>query len=220
MECVRLLVEAGASLEPTLTREQDDLWEGDPGDNALDIARRAENDELVRMLEDAARLRYSIARHRRFPPPARYAAAELLRLGYQIGSGILVPVWAEHVLPLLVSRTSRGAVPSLPRHVLFIDAISDSQVAAMLGGKYAARATLELQRRADAAADSFAVDPDAPTYPGRKKQAKADAKKRAARKKKADARRREQAERDAAALQWRPRAPTRPLDSDDDAATV
>ena len=46
-------------------------------------------------------------------------------------------------------------------------------------------------------ADSFAVDPDARTYPGRKKQAKADAKKRAARKKKADARRREQAERDA-----------------------
>ncbi len=212
------MVEAGASLEPTLTREQDDLWEGDPGDNALDIARRAENDELVRMLEDAARLRYSIARHRRFPPPARYAAAELLRLGYQIGSGILVPVWAEHVLPLLVSRTSRGAVPSLPRPVLFIDAISDSQVTAMLGGKYAAHATLELQRRADAAADSFAVDPDARTYPGRKKWAKARAK-ADARKKKADARRRK-AEREAAALQWRPRAPTRPLDSDDDAATV
>ena len=46
-----------------------------------------------------------------------------------------------------------GAVPSLSRHVLFIDAISDSQVAAMLGGKYAAHATRELQRRADAAAD-------------------------------------------------------------------
>ena len=109
-------------------------------------------------------------------------------------------------------------MPSLPRHVLFIDAISDSQVAAMLGGKYAARATLELQRRADAAADSFAVDPDAPTYPGRKKWAKAKAK-ADARKKKADARRRK-AEREAAALQWRPRAPTRSLDSDDDAATV
>ena len=140
-----------------------------------------------------------------------------------VGSDNRALVWAEHVLPLLVSRTSRGAVPSLPRHVLFIDAISDSQVAAMLGGKYAARATLELQRRADAAADSFAVDPAARAGPGKKKvqRAKAQrAKERAARKKKADARRREQAERDAAALQWRPRAPTRPLDSDDDAATV
>ena len=147
-EQARRTYEAGASLEPTLTREQDDLWEGYPGDNALDIARRAENDELVRMLEDAARLRYSIASHRRFPPPARYAAAELLRLGYQIGSGVLVPVWAEHVIPFLVSRTSRGAVPTLPRSVVFIDALSDDQVGAMLEGDYAEHATLEIERRA------------------------------------------------------------------------
>ena len=105
------------------------------------------------MLEDAARLRYSIASHRRFPPPARYAAAELLRLGYQIGSGILVPVWVEHVLPLLVSRTSRSAVPSLPPPELFIDSLSDAQVEAMLDGDYAEHATRELRRRADANPD-------------------------------------------------------------------
>ena len=43
--------------------------------------------------------------------PARYAAAELLRLGYQVGSGALVPVWSDHVLPLLVTRTSRPFYP-------------------------------------------------------------------------------------------------------------
>ena len=79
---------------------------------------------------------------------ARYAAAELLRLGYQIGSGVLVPVWAEHVIPFLVSRTSRGAVPDLPPQVLFIDALSDDEVAAMLEGDYAEHATLEIERRA------------------------------------------------------------------------
>ena len=163
MECVRLLLEAGASLEPTLTQfeQQDSPWQDPstlhPGDNALDIARRAENDELVRMIEDAARLRYSIASHRRFPPPARYAAAELLRLGYQVGSGILVPVWVEHVLPLLVSRTSRGAVPSLPPPVLFIDSLSDAEVGLMLDGDYAEHAMRELQRRADANPDGAPV---------------------------------------------------------------
>ena len=84
---------------------------------------------------------------------------------------------------------------------------------------------------ADAAAvgDSFALeDPGASGTLSKKKQAERDRKardkekeeKRRAKRKQADARRREQAERDAAALQWRPRAPTRPLDSDDDAATV
>ena len=84
---------------------------------------------------------------------------------------------------------------------------------------------------ADAAAvgDSFALeDPGASGTLSKKKQAERDRKardkekeeKRRAKRKKADARRREQAEREAAALQWRPRAPTRPLDSDDDAATV
>ena len=121
--CVRLLLDAGASLEPALVHEhvhmQNDQTLGLPGDVALDIARRAENEEIVRMLEDAARLEYSPRRHVRFPLPARYAAAEWLRLGYQIESRALVPVWAGHVLPFLVSRTSRGAVPSPP--VLFFD---------------------------------------------------------------------------------------------------
>ena len=123
--CVRLLLDAGASLEPALVHEhvhmQNDQTLGLPGDVALDIARRAGNEEIVRMLEDAARLEYSPRRHVRFPLPARYAAAEWLRLGYQIESKALVPVWAGHVLPFLVSRTSRGAVPSPP--VLFFDEI-------------------------------------------------------------------------------------------------
>ena len=122
----------------------------------FDIARRAENEKLVGMLEDAARLRYSPSTRHKFPRPARYAAAELLRLGYQIGAGVLVPVWAEHVLPLLVSRTSRGAVPSLPPPVIFIDSLSDAQVEAMLDGDYAEHATRELRRRANA-------NPDAPS---------------------------------------------------------
>ena len=98
----------------------------------FDIARRAENEMLVGMLEDAARLRYSPSTRHKFPRPARYAAAELLRLGYQIGSGILVPVWAEHVLPLLVSRTSRGAVPSLHPTVLFMDSLSEAEIDAIV----------------------------------------------------------------------------------------
>ena len=45
-------------------------------------------------------------------------------------------------------RTSRGAVPTLPPQVLFIDALSDDQVGAMLEGDYAEHATLEIERRA------------------------------------------------------------------------
>ena len=71
-------------------------------------------------------------------------------MGYQIGAGVLVPVWAEHVLPLLVSRTSRSAVPSLPPPELFIDSLSDAQVEEMLDGDYAEHAMRELRRRADA----------------------------------------------------------------------
>ena len=122
--CVKLLLDAGASLEPVLARDHVDNNDnsrtlGLTGENALDIARRTDNEELVRILEDAGRLRYSPKTHVRFPRPARYAAAEWLRLGYQIESKALVPVWAGHVLPFLVSRTSRGAVPSPP--VLFFD---------------------------------------------------------------------------------------------------
>ena len=124
--CVKLLLDAGASLEPVLARDHVDNNDnsrtlGLTGENALDIARRTDNEELVRILEDAGRLRYSPKTHVRFPRPARYAAAEWLRLGYQIESNALVPVWAGHVLPFLVSRTSRGAVPSPP--VLFFDEI-------------------------------------------------------------------------------------------------
>ena len=78
----------------------------------------------------------------------------------QIGAGVLVPVWAEHVLPLLVSRTSRGAVPSLPPPVLFIDSLSDAQVEAMLDGDYAEHAMRELRRRADANPDEGPLDSD------------------------------------------------------------
>ena len=100
--------------------------------DVFEYARQIGNADLLRMLEAAARLRYSPATHGRFPRPARYAAAELLRLGYQIGSGILVPVWAEHVLPLLVSRTSRGAVPSLHPTVLFMDSLSEAEIDAIV----------------------------------------------------------------------------------------
>ena len=45
-------------------------------------------------------------------------------------------------------KTNRGAVPTLPPQVLFIDALSDDQVGAMLEGDYAEHATLEIERRA------------------------------------------------------------------------
>ena len=119
--------------------------------DVFEYARQIGNADLLRMLEAAARLRYSPATHGRFPRPARYAAAELLRLGYQIGSGVLVPVWAEHVIPFLVSRTSRGAAPRVSRQVAFIDALPGGQVEAMLASDDSverAAATLELQWRA------------------------------------------------------------------------
>ena len=150
-ECVRLLLEAGASLETVVSpirvsydggrTYQNDVY--DP----FEYARQSGNADLVRMLEDARRLRYSPKTHHRFPRPARYAAAELIRLCYQIEAGVLADVWAEHVIPFLVCRTTRGAVPSLPRHVLFIDALSDDEVEAMLAGEYAEHAKRELQCR-------------------------------------------------------------------------
>ena len=103
------------------------------------------NRTLTRMLGDARRLRYSPKTHRIFPRRARYAAAELLRLGYQIKSGVLSPVWAEHVLPLLVTRTSRGAAPSLSPALLFIDTLSESELKKMVACGDAAK--LELRRR-------------------------------------------------------------------------
>ena len=146
--CVKLLLDAGASLEPVLARDHVDNNDnsrtlGLTGENALDIARRTDNEELVRILEDAARLRYSPKTHAHFPRPARYAAAEWLRLGYQIESKALVPVWAGHVLPFLVSRTSCGDVPS--PSVPFIDELSESELKDMITRGDAAK--LELQWR-------------------------------------------------------------------------
>jgi len=66
-------------------------------------------------------------------------------LGYQIESGVLTPVWAEHVLPFLVTRTSRGAVPSPPPALLFIDALSESELKKMVACGDAAK--VELRRR-------------------------------------------------------------------------
>ena len=151
LECVRLLLKAGASLETVVSpipvsydggrTYQNDVY--DP----FEYARQSGNADLVRMLEETRRLRYSPKTHHRFPRPARYAAAELIRLCYQIEAGVLADVWAEHVIPFLVCRTTRGAVPSLPRHVLFIDALPEDQVEAMLDGDYAAHAKRELQCR-------------------------------------------------------------------------
>jgi len=104
----------------------------------FEYARQSRNVDLMRMLEDARRLRYSPKTHLRFPRPARYVAAELLRLCYQIESGVLADVWAEHVIPFLVCRTTK---------VAFIDALSDKKVVAMLGGDHAEHARRELQRR-------------------------------------------------------------------------
>ena len=148
-ECLRLLLDAGASLEAVVVQVGN--MPAPIRHDAFEYARESgRGGRALRMLEEAAQLRYSIKTHGRFPRPARYAAAELLRLGYQIESGILAPVWAEHVLPLLVSRTSRGAAPPVSLKVLFIDALDDGQVEAMLTSDDSAEraaATLERSRR-------------------------------------------------------------------------
>ena len=145
-ECLRLLLDAGASLEAVVVQVGN--MPRPIRHDAFEYARESgRGGRALRMLEEAAQLRYSIKTHGRFPRPARYAAAELLRLGYQIESGILAPVWAEHVLPLLVSRTSRGAAPPVSLKVLFIDALDDGQVEAMLtSGDSAERAAATLER--------------------------------------------------------------------------
>ena len=138
LTCVELLLEAGAALEPRTTKEHTNPrpvgepsaearrgrvredpslprdWRVSPsGLTALDFAYLSGDGDLVRALEDAAGLRYSPPTHRRFPRPARYAAAGWLRLGYRVGSGALLPVWASRVLPFLVARTSRAPAPRL-----------------------------------------------------------------------------------------------------------
>jgi hypothetical protein len=132
LPCVELLLEAGAALDPKTIKEYRNTCPvGDPsaeacrgrvrdnrylpqgwrvspsGLTALDFAYLSGRSDIVRALEDAASLRYSVQTHHRFPRPARYVAAHSLRLGYQIGSGALIPVWAGRVLPFLISRTSR-----------------------------------------------------------------------------------------------------------------
>ena len=149
LECVHLLLKAGASLETVVSPirvsyEGGRTYQNDVYD-PFEYARQSGIAALVRMLEDARRLRYSPKTHLRFPRPARYVAAELLRLCYQIESGVLTPVWAEHVLPFLVSRTSRGVVPSPPPALLFIDALSESELKKMVACGDAAK--LELRRR-------------------------------------------------------------------------
>ena len=124
LACVRILINAGASFDHKATRDDDYLRhvlnaclsrtvDNDTtiGWDVFDYARELGNMDIVNMLEEAACLRYSRKTHRKHPRPARYAAAELLRLGYQVGSGALVPVWSDHVLPLLVTRTSRPLYP-------------------------------------------------------------------------------------------------------------
>ena len=148
-----MLLDAGASLETIESNYGVSIDGGHTFEyevyDPFEYARQSGNVDLIRMLEDARCLRYSPKTHHRFPRPARYAAAELLRLCYQIEAGVLADVWAEHVMPFLVCRTTRGTVPSLPRHVLFIDAISDSQLVAMFDSDYKEHAMRELRRRSD-----------------------------------------------------------------------
>ena len=124
LACVRILINAGASFDYKATRDDNYIRHvmnaclsrtvdnnTTIGWDVFDYARELGNRDIVNVLEEAARLRYSRKTHRKHPRPARYAAAELLRLGYQVGSGALVPVWSDHVLPLLVTRTSRPLYP-------------------------------------------------------------------------------------------------------------
>ena len=151
MICIRMLLAAGASLEPELML----LAGPSPYElteiscNALDLARLLGNVALTRLLDDETRLRYSMRTHTRFPRPARYAAAELLRLCYQIESGrysgVLAPVWIEHVLPFLVSRTSRGALPPMDPYSSFLEGLHGIHLRQLVAD--GEKAKLELQRR-------------------------------------------------------------------------
>ena len=76
MVCIKMLLAAGASLEPELMVLEgpslDELTE--VGLNALDLARLLGNVHLVRLLEDETRYtrQYSTRTHARFPRPAPY----------------------------------------------------------------------------------------------------------------------------------------------------
>ena len=121
-ECVRLLLDAGASLDPVLciTSEHPRLSPHfAPGEergqvNPLDAAKRAGNLDCARLIATAMALTHSPAAHRHFPPHARAYAVALLGLGVQVAAaklpvarqGAFLDVWVACVLPQLVSRDS------------------------------------------------------------------------------------------------------------------
>ena len=117
LKCAQLLLDAGVDLHPRTPS----------GERAVDLARKylkgkckaqAEGDGvahcLVELLERAEALRYSAATHRSFPKPARDFARSLLMLGRNLVQTLmpdrafeLLEVWAAHVMPKIVSRSSR-----------------------------------------------------------------------------------------------------------------
>ena len=121
-ECVRLLLDAGASLDPVLCRGSEHSPTSlhfAPGQergqiNPLDAAKRAGNVDCARLIATAMALTHSPAAHRHFPPPARAYAVALLGLGVQVAAaklpvarqGAFLDVWVACVLPQLVSRDS------------------------------------------------------------------------------------------------------------------
>ena len=124
-ECVRLLLDAGASLDPVLCTSGHamdprrvpaaDRVEVSP----LDAAKRAGNLDCARLIATAMALSHSPAAHRHFPPHARAYAVALLGLGVQVAAaklpaarqGAFLDVWVACVIPPLVSRDSRTPEP-------------------------------------------------------------------------------------------------------------
>ena len=120
-ECVRLLLDAGASLDPVLCRNLRSPTSPHfaPGEERvqvtpLDAAKGAGNLDCARLIATAMALTHSPAAHRHFPPPARAYAVALLGLGVQVAAAKLpvarqcafLDVWVACVLPQLVSRDS------------------------------------------------------------------------------------------------------------------
>ena len=123
-ECVRLLLDAGASLDPVLCRTSERPLNSlslrfAPGEergqvNPLDAAKRVGNLDCARLIATAMALTHSPAAHRDFPPHARAYAVTLLGLGVQVAAaklpgarqGAFLDVWVACVLPQLVSRDS------------------------------------------------------------------------------------------------------------------
>ena len=130
-ECVRLLLDAGASLDPVFWHDPDEGYragrELEPLEDRsilvllhpLDAAKRAGNLECARLITAAMALSHSPAAHRHFPPNARAYAVTLLGLGVQVAAAKLPParqgafldVWVGGVIPQLVRRDSRTPGP-------------------------------------------------------------------------------------------------------------